>query len=218
LPQTIGGKNPNRVRPTRTRFSSRGPAAKRGTVLRFRLRKRGTVVIVVRTADCSVLGQRRVRGHRGVNRIRFDGRVHGRPLAPGRYSILLVVVRGSSRTQLGAIGVEVVPPGRRLTNAQRSAPLGTGCVAPASATPLPAAIVSTTPPPEAGAADLVRSVTKKSPKTSGPGVSLKPPRLPVPVINDAPTWLGVLLVALFGLSVAGLAVYVTRFPRSSEDL
>jgi hypothetical protein len=174
-------------------------------------------VIVVRNADCSVVGQRRVRGHRGLNRVRFDGRVHGRPLAPGRYSILLVVVRGSSRTQLGAIGVEVVPPGRRLTNAQRSAPLGTGCFAPASAAPLPAAIVSAAPP-AAGAADRVRSVMKKPPKTGGLGVSLKPPRLPLPVIHDAPTWLGVLLVALFGLSVAGLAVYVTRFPRSSEDL
>jgi hypothetical protein len=205
------------VRPTRTRFSSRGPAAERGTVLRFRLRKPGAVVIVVRNAECYVLGQRRVRGHRGLNRVRFDGRVHGRPLAPGRYSILLVVVRGASRTQLGAIGVEVVPPGRRLTNGERSAPLATGCDAKASAAPLPAAIVSTAAP-AAGAAVPARSMTEKPTKRGGLGVSLKPPRLPVPVFHDAPTWLGVLLVALFGLSVAGLAVYVTRFPRGSGDL
>lgn len=213
------------MRPTRTRFSSRGPAAQRGTVLRFRLRKPGTVEIVIRGADCSVLGRKRVRAHKGLNRVRFNGRVHGRPLAPGRYGIALVVIRGSSRKHLGTIGVEVVPPGSRLTKAQRSAPVGSICVAPASATLLPVPIVSTAAPTiGAGSAKSGRlssepgqSVTKKKPKTGVLGVSLKPPRLVVPM-GGAPTWLGVLLVVLFGLSLTALAVYVAGHLRGTWHL
>lgn len=207
------------MRVTRTRFSSRGPAAKRGTVIRFRLRAKGTIVLVVRDTNCSVLGRKHYRGHRGINRVRFDGRVHGRPLAPGRYSITLVVVRGSSRTQLGAIAVEIVSPRRHVTKAQRSAPLGAVfCTAPSTASPLPALVLSTIEPSTgAGGSEPARDVTKKESKAGVLGVSLKPPRLPVPVIRDAPTWLGVLLVALFGLSVAALAVYVTRFPGGSSN-
>lgn len=185
-------------------------------MLRFRLRSKGTVVLVVRGADCSVLGRRRFHGHRGLNRVRFDGRVHGRPLAPGRYSIDLFVVRGSKRTRIGAIAVEVVPPGRHLTKAQRSAPLRDGCLVSSTALPLPVPVLSTAGPAVAsGATKPAHEVTKKSPRTGVLGVNLKPPRLPLPVVNNAPTWLGVLLVALFGLSVAALAVYVTRFLRGS---
>jgi hypothetical protein len=212
------------VHVTRTRFSSRGPAAKRGTVLRFRLRKPGTVEIVIRGADCSVLGRKRIRGHRGLNRVRFNGRVRGRPLASGRYSIALVVTRGSSRKHLGTIGVEVVPPGSRLTKAQRSAPVGSTCVAPASATLLPVPIVSTAPPavgagsaePGRSSPEPERSVKHKS-KTGVLGVSLKPPRLVVPM-GGAPTWLGVLLIVLFGLSLTALAVYVAGHLRGNWHL
>lgn len=205
------------MRVTRTRFSTRGPAAKRGTVIRFRLGSKGTIVLVVRRADCSVVGRRHYRGHRGINRVRFDGRVHGRPLEPGRYSIDLVVVRGSSRKRVGAIAVEVVPPGRRLTKAQRSAPLSSDCSAALTAPSLPVPVVSTAAPAAGTGAPkpASRDVTSGRSKTGVLGVNLKPPRLPVPVVHDAPTWLGVLLVALFGVSVAALAVYVTRFLRGS---
>lgn len=208
------------MRVTRTRFSTRGPAAKRGTVITFRLRKKGTVVLVVRNAHCSVVGRRSYRGHRGVNRVRFNGRVHGRPLKPGRYSIVLVVVRGSSRTMLGAIAVEVVPPGRRLTRAQRSAPLVNDCVVALVSPSLPVPVVSTAGPARgapggtASLAAVVHTPAKKSSSSGVLGVSLKPPRLPVLEIHGAPTWLGVLLVVLFGFSLAGLAVYVARYLRS----
>jgi hypothetical protein len=118
------------VRVSRTRFSMRGPKAQRGTVIRFRLRKGGRVELVVRenSAPCSILGRKRVRGHEGMNRVRFDGRIRGKPLAAGRYTITVVVVRAGKRTSVGAIGVEVVPNGRRLTRGQRTAPVApAGC-------------------------------------------------------------------------------------------
>jgi hypothetical protein len=136
------------------------------------------------------------------------------------------VIRGSSRKHLGTIGVEVVPPGSRLTKAQRSAPVGSVCVAPASSTALPVPIVSTgAPVVGAGSAEPGRSsaepgppVTKKPKhKTGGLGVSLKPPRLVVPM-GGAPTWLGVLLIALFGLSLTALAVYVAGHLRGTWHL
>jgi hypothetical protein len=136
---------------------------------------------------------------------------------------VLTVVRGSSRAGLGAIAVEVVPPGRHLTKAQRSAPLGTACVAWASATPLPVPIVSTTAPPavgggSAGQPGTTVSVTKKPKSRSGVlGVSLKPPRLVVPV-GGAPTWLGLVLITLFGFSLAALAVYVAGHLRGTWHL
>ena len=212
------------MRATRTRFSSRGPAAKRGTVLRFRLRKPGTIEIVVRSANCSVLGRKRVHAHRGLNRVRFTGRLHGRPLAPGRYSLGFVVIRGSSRKLLGAIGVEVVPPGLHLTKAQRSAPLGTACYASLTVFPLPVPVVSTAAPAVAAGsskdsskpADAV-AVKAKSPRTGVLGVSLKPPRLLV-TPGGAPEWLGVLLIVVFGLALVALVVYATRFIRGSVHL
>src|SRR4030095_11544098 len=57
-----------RVRATRTRFSTRGPKAQRGTVIRFRLRKPGKVELVVRAerSSCTVIGRKRGRRQRGL--------------------------------------------------------------------------------------------------------------------------------------------------------
>jgi len=112
-------------------------------VISFRLRKAGKVLLVVRSGggSCDVLGRRQVAGVRGLNRVRFMGRVHGRPLAPGQYIIDVVVVRGKSHKRVGRVAVEIVRPGSRLTKAQRVAPVGVFCAAPAGSTPLPAAVV-----------------------------------------------------------------------------
>ena len=70
-------------------------------------------MLVVRSADaCEVVGRRRVAGLKGLNRVRFAGRVHGRPLAPGRYLIDVVVVRGTSRKRIGRVPVESSAPAR----------------------------------------------------------------------------------------------------------
>ena len=37
--------------------------------------------------ECRRVGRFRIDGHRGVNRVRFRGRVGGRPLGPGTYRI-----------------------------------------------------------------------------------------------------------------------------------
>jgi hypothetical protein len=209
-----------RVAITRTRFSTRGPKAQRGTVLRFRLRRPGTVELVVRSG-CEVVGQRRVHGRGGVNRVPFRGRVHGHPLSPGRYTVTVVVVRGGARTRVGTVAIEVVPPTRHLTRAERSAPVLAGCVATTS--PGSAVLTSLVAPLSTRSSSGVGKPAK--PKANVPrrtgvlGASFKPPLLP-PVIADAGArlgWLGLVIYFLLGAAGAAIVIYVARFFRGSWD-
>jgi hypothetical protein len=208
------------VRASRTRFSMRGPKAQRGTVIRFRLRKGGRVELVVRenSAPCSILGRKRVRGHEGMNRVRFDGRIRGKPLAAGRYTITVVVVRAGKRTSVGTIGVEVVPNGRRLTRGQRTAPVApAGCFAvstPFSGTSVLANLAAPLVTGVAAASGTEgRSRSTSPPATLGP--SLKPPPLPVTDGGGRMDWADLLLYGAAAIAVAVLLVQALRFLRSS---
>jgi len=77
--------------------------------------------------SCSIAGVQTVTGRRGVNRVHFSGRLQGRPLPPGIYLITIEAVRPASRIDIGRVAVEIVPPGRRLSKAQRTAPVSTRC-------------------------------------------------------------------------------------------
>ena len=72
----------------------------RGTKLRFTLNEAATVKLtIVRTIRghrVRTLVTLTATGRRGVNTVRFSGRVHGRALTPGRYRVL-ATARGSSR-------------------------------------------------------------------------------------------------------------------------
>jgi hypothetical protein len=210
-----------RVRATRTRFSTRGPKAQRGTVIRFRLRKPGKVELVVRTdaSACKIVGRKRVRGHTGLNRVPFNGRVNGRPLAAGKYTITVVVVRAGHRTRVGTLAVEVVPSGRHLTRAQQTGPVTTSCFAGApssGSTSILAAFAVPFVDGSAGAGDLHARENSKSAPTAL-GASFKPPKLPRPVTPGEGTfgWAGALLYAALGLAGATLLVQVARFMRGS---
>jgi hypothetical protein len=187
-------------------------------VLTFRLRRDGTVELVVRRANCSVLGRKRVDGDRGLNRVRFNGRLHGRPLAPGRYTIDLVVIRGHARTRFGAVAVQVVPPDARLNKAQRTEPLVNDCTVAINAPGLPLALASTAGPLAAGgmaSSEPQPSAAKNRTRTRVLGVGLKPPQLSLPGTHVAPLWLGVMLLVLFAAAIWVLAVCVMRLVRGS---
>ena len=69
-----------------------------GTTLVFTLKK-GTVVrfTIVRVyPSCERIGSFRVRAHAGINRVRFRGRLGGRPLAEGTYRVV-AQARGQER-------------------------------------------------------------------------------------------------------------------------
>jgi hypothetical protein len=177
------------------------------------------VALVVRGSGCQILGVQVARGRRGVNHVRFSGRLHGRPLAAGRYSITIEVVRGVSRTRIARIVVAIVPPGRRLTRAQRNAPLTLACGR-RPGLELAALVAGTIP----GSGSLAGVNATPSPRSSAPfkppsrddllGAGA-PPGLPVPGADGSLGWLAVLLIALLGVAGAGLVLYTLRFMKGS---
>jgi hypothetical protein len=86
----------------------------------FRLRRPALLRIkIVRVyPTCSVVGSFTVRARAGVNRIRFRGRLRGRPLRAGGYR-LIVRARGASRD--AAVLPIVVARGRTTPEAVRKA-------------------------------------------------------------------------------------------------
>jgi len=201
------------VRVSRTHFASRGPH--RGTTIRFRLTRPGAVELVVTgpSPSCDVVGRKWVPGHGGVNRVRFSGRVHGHPLAPGRYAIAVVVVRGGSPRRIGKIGIEVVPPGRRVTHG--SAPVEAPCAASSSGPSLPAVVIGATAPAQTvGVAGA--SASRSTPRTEGPGTrSLRPPHLGP--LGDTGTDLSWAILAVIAALVLGIGVYVARYLRGTPS-
>ena len=184
-------------------------------MIRFRLRKSGRVELVVRGEDCAVVGRKRIRGHQGVNRVRFDGRVHGRPLRPGRYTISVVVTRAGERTRVGTVAVEVVPSSRRLTRAQRAAPVAPArCESTGAAFSLPVGLI------DAGSSFGVDAAS--TPERLQPPEhrsAFLPPRLPLPFAGGGDGW-SISLLALAAYLVLGLAgaafiVYGTRLARGT---
>jgi hypothetical protein len=211
------------VHVSRTRFSAHGPATRRGTVISFRLRRPGNVLLVVRSAagTCEVLGRRRVAGEQGMNRVRFAGRLHGRPLAPGRYVIDVVVVRGSSHKRVGRIAVEIVRPGRRLTKAQRVAPVGVVCAASSLPPSLPVAVTLAIARGDGGGKGEGADDSKAGGGSTGGalGAIFKPPSIPRLGGGDGGggglAWVGLgVYVVLIGAFLTML-LYASRFLRGS---
>jgi hypothetical protein len=73
-----------------------GPKAHRSAILVFHLRhaRRVRFTVVEVFPRCRVVGFFTVRGHAGINRFRFNGRVHGKRLPAGTYQLGLRTRRG----------------------------------------------------------------------------------------------------------------------------
>ena len=192
-----------------------GPAKQRGTVIRFRLRKGARVELVVRAEDCAVVGRKRIRGRQGLNKVRFDGRVRGRPLRPGTYTITVVAVRAGKRTRVGTVAVEVVPSSRRLTRAQRAAPVAPArCESTGAAFSLPVGLIDASSSFGVDAASTPERLQPPEHRSA-----FLPPRLPLPFAGGGGGW-SISLLALAAYLVLGLAgaafiVYATRLARGS---
>jgi hypothetical protein len=77
------------LRTSRPFLSFHGPKARRAAIIVFRLRHAARVRFTILQVFplCRVVGSFTVRGHAGLNRFRFKGRVHGKRLEPGTYQI-----------------------------------------------------------------------------------------------------------------------------------
>lgn len=146
------------------------PEDKNGaTTIVFRLASRTVVrFTVIRVhPTCARVGSFRVRGHAGVNRVKWRGRVNGRPLAEGTYRLLLRA-RGAARdaAALNLVVVHGKPLNVRELREARNAnvcgtmstvdgeaaetALGAAETAPTDGTGTPSSLVENAPIAEAG--------------------------------------------------------------------
>ncbi len=103
---------------TRTNRLRATPRRAKGRVtvrLAFTLSKAQRLFLIVRgpVPSCQVVGVIPVRGHRGVNKLTFAGRAHGRNLRPGAYLLSLSTVRQPLATAPTTL-VEVVSKRRSV--------------------------------------------------------------------------------------------------------
>jgi hypothetical protein len=110
------------LRLTRDWIAISGPKKQRRTTLVFVLRRPALVefVIVRVSPDCRRIGRFRVRGHRGVNRIRLRGRIGRHSLAPGTYRFVARTLPGG-RTVVDTRLVVVQQPSRSKIRSARGA-------------------------------------------------------------------------------------------------
>jgi hypothetical protein len=194
----------SRARVRKTRSSTTTPTAHPAAVIGVRLRHAGRIELVVRRR-CAVLGRRQQPGHTGLNRLRFAGRLHGRRLRPGTYTISVVVIRAGRRSQVGRIGVRVLS-----SRTQRTAPVSHTCELMATAAP-------TAPQLLAAGAPLAAPHRTEPPRSvlpSGHSSSFRPPRLPLPSFADrvggSARW-G--LYAVMAVAALALVFSLTEFAR-----
>jgi hypothetical protein len=101
----------------------RGGKTRTRTTLRFKLRGNAVVEFTVVQVSplCRVVGHFTVRGHRGVNKVPFDGRVQGSQLSPGTYRIVARTRSGATVFRSTLVLVEARAPTKsELARARRS--------------------------------------------------------------------------------------------------
>jgi hypothetical protein len=196
---------------SRLRFSTRGPKGKRGTVVAFRLRAAATVVFTVRgpSPSCGVAGKKVVRGRRGVNRVRLNGRFGHHRLGPGTYEIDVVARRGNTKKRVGRIAIQVVPPGSRV--GRGSAPAFSCAAPPVIQSGIPGAALFVFPPSQNRGSAPQQPYTNPQKAPSRSGVLAEPP---FHIGGSGTDWLlAVLLYGTLGLGGAVLLVHVVRYFR-----
>jgi hypothetical protein len=147
-----------------------------------------------------------------MNTVRLNGRFNGRPLGPGIYSIVGVAQRGTKRTTIGRISIQVVPPGRSLRRAPGSPPKFR-CVPALTASGGWGAGLSALMAIKPGEAP-VRSGAKLPPRRSG---VLAAPPFQLFHHPGRPLWAVILLLLLYTAIALGGIVLAVHLVRISRD-
>jgi hypothetical protein len=106
-PSTSSGTRVENFHSSRTWIATTGSKRRRTTTPTFVLPQAGPVVFTVSEVSpaCVGIGGFTVAGQAGLNRVRFAGVVHGRPLGPGTYRIS---IRTASGAVVGRVRLVVV--------------------------------------------------------------------------------------------------------------
>jgi hypothetical protein len=101
-------------------LSRSGPKAQRATTLTFRVARNGRVVFTVFEVSpaCGTAGRFSVAAHAGLNRVRFNGRVHGRTLPVGTYQIRARRIGGGTVLHVVVVITDTPPSPAELSEAR----------------------------------------------------------------------------------------------------
>jgi hypothetical protein len=185
----------------------------------FRLRAPATVVFTVLgpSPSCGVAGKKVVRGRRGMNRVRLNGRFGDHLLSPGTYVIVVVARRGKTHKLVGKISIQVVPPGSHVRR-PGSSPVFR-CTPPVAQTGIPGAGLFVSPPDEnqgAGSQSRSQPLPDSEPAPGRSGVLAEPPFHIGTGNGSLDMLLALLLYGTLGLGGAVVIVYLVKFFRGSE--
>jgi hypothetical protein len=194
-----------RLRFSRDWISRTGPKKRRQTVLVFVLKKAALVefVVIEVAPDCRRVGRFRVVGRRGVNRVRFRGRIGRRALGPGTYRIMArALPRGRALVDTKLVVVarperDEISSGRRA-NACGSESRGQSTSSTASASASTPAKPTAARPP----ATEDKAEERATPSPDKGVLGAKFTKRAVEAVKSIPLW----LFALLGLAIAILAV------------
>jgi hypothetical protein len=174
------------------------------------------VVFTVRgpSPSCGVAGKKAVRGHRGLNRVRLNGRFGNHTLGPGTYELIVVARRGPAHERVGRISIQVVPPGSTLR--RPGSPPVFRCSGPTAQMGIPGASLFVSPPSEnQSPATLAVPAAEKSKSPKRSGVLGDPPFHLEVGSSGWDTALALILYGTLGLGGAVLIAYAVRFFRGT---
>jgi hypothetical protein len=211
--QPAGSGAVTHLRAARPFLSLRGPKAQRFAILVFRLRHAARVrfTVVEVFPLCRVVGSFTVSGHTGVNRFRFNGRVHGKHLPSGTYQIGL----RSKRGRLFRVAIAVFDGPVTSSSAIAMARRRNVCGATLAFSPFTGSTLR--PPIDAGSATAVGISTKSSP-SHVLGVDVTAPRDFVKDIGKNPFALAALALAVLLLAFAAIPKVATPRGRAADLL
>jgi hypothetical protein len=209
---TAGSSAVTRLSTPRPFLSFNGPKARRAAIIVFRLRHAARVRFTVLQVFplCRVVGSFTVRGHAGLNRFRFNGRVHGKRLDPGTYQIGLRTKRGRLlRVTIAVFNDAGISPSAVVTARQRNV-----CGSTAASSTFPAGF--TLQPPVEGRFATAGATSSRSNPDSSLGVT--GPHSVVQEIGKNPFALLALGLAVLLLGVAAVPQAATPNGRIGELL
>lgn len=192
----------------------------RGARITFTLSRSGRVLFVVRgpAPSCQVAGRFTVRGDRGVNHVRFAGRVGRRELPSGTYRVTARTRGGRpSRPVLVAVGERRVTNGFACGAAPATDPFeeifatfgnGSGSAGAESGDPAASGVAGRRSARTKGDSGVLSAVGKRL-RTLPEALS----ELAVPSASSPSRILGIAALLVLLLSGLGLVVYFIRFVR-----
>lgn len=190
------------------------------TTLSFSLPAPRRVRFLVRGRNCRAVGRFTVRGRKGVNRVRFSGRIGKRTLPQGTYTIV-PDVRGS-RASRRAIAVFVGPRGgARLLRGRKARAASTACTSAVGASGTASAAAEGTSgvageQQSSGAVAGVQRIERVTPtgeRTARATRFSGPPWVSVPYLSSSSPWLHT--AVLTAVLLATLLLLVAAVPPSA---